>query len=245
MLKPLLAAALLGGQAANVPVPAPTRCISRAEIGDLTLVGASVAVEVVRNACRSLLPATAFLATPAGADFAARMRAEGQRRLDAAMDGIARISGGGPNMPRATIRALIAGMMSEGAGREFAARADAPMCRDANEIMEIASTLSPDQMARFVGAFASIADHVARMRPPPAAAPPAPPGPVPAPRTAPPETAPPTPHPAAFEAAPDGDRPTAVLLAPPATANRAPPGTPAAPRPPRAPFAPFLCPQPQ
>jgi len=163
MLKLLLGAALVTAQAPAAPNP--VRCITRDQIGDLTLVGASVAVEVVRNACRSYLPATAFLATPAGTAFSARMREEGQRRLDSAIDGVARLSGNGSEMPRETIRTLIRGMMTEGAGTELARHADASLCRDANEIMEIASTLSPDQMARFVGAFASIADHVARMRP--------------------------------------------------------------------------------
>ena len=232
MLKLLLGAALVTAQAPAAPNP--VRCITRDQIGDLTLVGASVAVEVVRNACRSYLPATAFLATPAGAAFSARMREEGQRRLDSAIDGVARLSGNGTEMPRETIRTLIRGMMTEGAGTDLARHADASLCRDANEIMEIASTLSPDQMARFVGAFASIADHVARMQPlrPTRITPiPAPPGSAPpAPRPAPPETAPPTPHPAAFEA----------------PARRAPPPVVTVPRPPGArapspPLRPFLC----
>src|SRR5258707_4236828 len=105
MLKLLLGAALISSQPPSAPNPA--RCITRDEIGDLTLVSASVAVEVVRNACRSFLPTTAFLATPAGADFSARLRVEGQRRLDSAIEGVARISGGGANMPRATIRTFI------------------------------------------------------------------------------------------------------------------------------------------
>jgi hypothetical protein len=194
MLKAVLAAALLSGQAASVP--APTRCITRAEVGDLTLVSASVAVEVVRNACRSHLPTTAFLVSPAGAD-----------------------------MPRAAIRIFIRGLLTEGAGADFAQYADAPLCRDANEVMEIASTLSPDQMARFVGAFASIADHVARMRPP-----------RPALQPAPPETAPPTPHPAAFESAPTRVPPPVVIV--PITPA---PGSGAATRSRHRPLAPFLC----
>src|SRR5206468_5262290 len=122
-------------------------------------------VEVVRGACRSYLPATAFLASAAGAEFSARLRAEGQRRIDSALDGIARLTGDGANLPRTAIRAMAQGMMTQGAGAELASQADASLCRDANEILEIASTLSPDQMARFVGAFASIADHVARTHP--------------------------------------------------------------------------------
>ena len=241
MLKTLLAAALVSAQAAGGPSPA--RCITRAEVGDVTLVGAAIAVEVVRNACRTHLPETAFLATPAGAEFSARLRAEGQHRLDSAMGGMARVSSD-PNMPRAAIQTFVRGMMAEGAGADFARLADTSLCRDANEIMEIASTLSPDQMARFVGAFASIADHVARMRPmgPTHIVPvPAPPGSAPPePRPAPPETVPPTPHPAAFEAPPRHAPPPVVIVPSVRT-----PGAPTPPRPPRPPMRPFLCPQPE
>jgi hypothetical protein len=216
LMKAMLAAALLGGQAANVPAPA--RCITRGEIGDLTLVGASVTVEVVRNACRTHLPETAFLVTPAGAEFSARLRAEGQHRLESALNGVGRLAGGdNSNMSQAAVRTFIRGMMVEGAGTDFAQYADASLCRDANEILEIASTLSPDQMARFVAAFASIADHAARMQPPHAA-----------PHPALPETRPPAPHPAAFEA-PRRRAPPPVVVVP------------ATPRPPHPPFTPFLC----
>jgi hypothetical protein len=226
MLKALLALAVAGSQAAAPPNPA--RCITRAEVGDVSLVGVSVAAEVVRNACRSYLPATAFLISPAGAEFSARLRAEGQRRLDSALDGVARLSGNSPNMPRAAVATMIRGMMSEGAGTELSRMADASLCRDANEILEIASTLSPDQMARLVGAFASIADHFARMQPPRPAPPTIPP---------PPAGATPTPHPAALEV-PAAAPPPPVLIVP------ATPGQTAR-RTPRPPLAPFLCQAPQ
>lgn len=217
MMKMMLAAALLGGQAANVT--APTRCLTRGEVGDLTLVGASVAVEVVRNACRTHLPETAFLATPAGADFSARLRAEGQHRLESALNGVGRLAGGdNSNMSQAAVRTFVRGMMTEGAGTDFAQFADASLCRDANEILEIASSLSPDQMARFVGAFASIADHVARMRPPQT-------GPHPAP----PAASPPSPHPAAYEVPRRPASPPVMVMRPP----------------PHPPLTPFLCRQPE
>ena len=123
MLKRLLAALLISAQAAAPPPP--VRCLTRAEVGDLTLVGASVAVEVVRNACRSYLPATAFLETPAGAAFSARLRVEGQHRLDPALDGVARLTGSGTSLPRAGVRAMVGGLMNEGAGADFARQADA------------------------------------------------------------------------------------------------------------------------
>lgn len=242
MLKLLLAAAVASGQAAAAPNP--ERCITREEVGNISLVGASVAVEVVRNACRTYLPATAFLATQAGADFAARLHAEGEHRLDSALDGMARLSGDSANMPRTMMRAMIQGMMAQGAGADFARFTDASLCRDANEILEIASTLSPDQMARLVGDFASIADHVARMHPPRPAAtvPHAPPGAAPpAPHPAPPETVPPAPHPAAFEVAPT-HRPA---HAPPPPVVIVPTVREPGARAPQPPLRPFLCPQAQ
>jgi hypothetical protein len=243
MLKLLLAAAVASGQAA---APNPERCITREEVGNVSLVGASVAVEVVRNACRTYLPATAFLATQAGADFAARLRVEGEHRLDSALDGVTRLSGDSANMPRTMMRAMVQGMMTQGAGADFARFTDASLCRDANEILEIASTLSPDQMARLVGDFASIADHVARMHPPhptPAAPHAPPPGATPpALHPAPPETAPPAPHPAAFEVAPT-HRPTHAPPPPPVVVvpTIREPGA----HVPQPPIRPFLCQQAQ
>jgi hypothetical protein len=221
MLKLSVAAALIAAPAANPP-GAP-RCITRAEVGDVTLVGAAILVEGVRSACRTHLPATAFLAGPAGAEFAARMRAEGLRRLEPALAGITRVAGQAPDMNAAMVRTMIRGFMAEGTGTELAPYADPILCRDANEILEIASTLTPDQMARFTGAFASLADRLARM---------APPSPAPA---AEPEDADeleeeaPRPQPIAFVAPPEaGPPPPDVTVALPA----------------RPPLPPFLCPQP-
>jgi hypothetical protein len=232
MLKPLLAALLLSAQAPGAP--GPVRCLTRAEVGDLTLVGASVAVEVVRNACRAYLPATAFLETPAGAAFSARLRVEGQHRLDSAIDGVARLSGSGSSMPRAGVRAMVGGLMNEGAGADFARQADASMCRDANELMEIASTLSPDQMARFVGALASLADHVARMQAAHHLA-------------TPPSGATPSPHPAALDMAPTAAPPRVIVptAPPPVVITPVRPGPPAPPGSHHPTMTPFLCQQPE
>jgi len=223
MLKPLLMALLISAQAQGGP--GPTRCVTRAEVGDVTLVTASVAVAVVRNACRSFLPATAFLETPAGAAFSARLRADAEHRVDSALDGVARMMGNGTNLPREGMRAMIVGMMSEGAGTDLARQADASLCRDVNEMMEIASTLSPDQMARFAGAVASLADHFARMQAARHSAP------------TPPSGAAPAPHPAALEMAPT---PAPTPAPPPVVRSR-----PAPPPSLHAPMTPFMCPQPQ
>ncbi|HYJ53254.1 MAG TPA: hypothetical protein VEW04_08775 [Allosphingosinicella sp.] len=215
MLKLMAAAALLSAPAANPP-GAP-RCLTRAEVGDLTLVGAAILVEGVRSACRTHLPETAFLSSPAGAEFAGRMRAEGQSHLEPAMNGITRMAGETPNAGLAMVRTVVRGLMAEGSGTEFAQYADAQLCRDSNEILEIASTLTPDQMARFVGAFASIADRLARMAPPR----------MPAPAT--PDDEALRPRPTAFAAPAVPSVPPRVVIEPPS----------------RPPLQPFLCPQPQ
>jgi hypothetical protein len=225
MLKLSVAAALIAAPAANPP-GAP-RCITRAEVGDVTLVGAAILVEGVRSACRTHLPATAFLAGPAGTEFAARMRAEGLRRLEPALAGITRVAGQAPDMNAAMIRTMIRGFMAEGTGTELAPYADPILCRDANEILEIASTLSPDQMARFTGAFASLADRLARMAPP---RPPAAPDDLDeSDELDEPEADTPRPQPIAFVAPPEAPSPPPV-----ATVTR----------PARPPLPPFLCPQP-
>jgi hypothetical protein len=232
MLKLSVAAALLAAPAATPP--AAPRCVTRAEIGDMTLVGAAILVEGVRSACRRHLPATAFLASAAGTEFAARMRAEGQRRLEPALAGVTRMAGERPNASLAMASTVIRGLMAEGSGTELAPYADSYLCRDANEILEIASTLTPDQMARFVGAFASMADRLARIAPPP---------------TTPATTEDPdadeddalAPRPASFAPRRETRPPEPVHIVP-ATPH---PEDGAAPRMPRPPLPPFLCPQPQ
>ena len=231
MLKLSVAAALLAAPAANPP--AAPRCITRAEVGDLTLVGASILVEGVRSACATHLPATAFLASPAGTAFAARMRAEGQRRLEPAIDGLSRAAGQAPGMNAAMIRTMIRGFMAEGTGRELAPYADPILCRDANELLEIASTLSPEQMARFAGAFASLADRIARMAPP----------------TPPAAAEEPDELEGLDEPGEEAPRPQQIAFAPPAgtaapnAVDAAPEADVATPSAPRSPLPPFLCPQ--
>lgn len=225
MLKLMAAAALLSAPAASPP--AAPRCLTRAEVGDLTLVGAAIVVEGVRSACRTHLPAGAFLVSPSGAAFSARMRGEGQARLEQAISGITRMAGETPNASLVMARTMIRGLMAEGSGAELAQYADAVLCREANEILEIASTLTPDQMARFVGAFAAIADHIARIAPPPA-----------------PTEEPDVDEEDALTPRPASYAPRRETRTPPVEVVPAEPGEHALPNVPRPPMQPFLCPQP-
>ncbi len=225
MLKFLTMAAMLGTQAAGPPpLPRPVPCVTRAEVGAFTVIGMAVTVEMVRNACRPHLADTAYLRTPAAAEFSARLRSEAHQRFDVAMAGVSRMVGGSADQAQTTamMRGMFGLMMTEGAGADFAGSLDAEFCRDANEIVEISSALSPDQMARLMGAFASIADHFIRTGPPRL---PAPAAPAAAPPAAAP--APPRPTPLAFDVQRRARRPAA----PPAVT--APP--------PRPPIQPFLC----
>ena len=163
MLKPLLAALLISAQAAAPPRPGPlphSRGSRRSHPGGRVGRGRGGAQCLPLLSARHRFPGDAgrrglFGAAARGGTASARSRrSTGSARLTAAARACRARDAGRWSR----------GLMNEGAGADFARQADASLCHDANEIMEIASTLSPDQMARFVGAFASIADHVARMQ---------------------------------------------------------------------------------
>ena len=105
MLKMLMAAALLTGQAASPPAAPASPCITRQQLGDISLVVIAATVETARNACRPHLPATAFLATPAGVEFAGRLRGEARQRLISAVAGFARMGSTG-GMSAETLRTM-------------------------------------------------------------------------------------------------------------------------------------------
>lgn len=181
MLKALAMAAMLSSPTTGAPAPSRApHCLTRTQINDASVVVAATLVETVRNACRAHLPTTAWLTTAAATDYSARLRAEARQRLDSAVSVTAGM-GTSTTMPRETIRSMTEVGLREGAGTELARYATAEICADANEILEISSTLSPDQTGRFFGAFASLIDHGLRMLPPgmfgPGAHPPADHGP--------------------------------------------------------------------
>lgn len=165
MLKVAMAA-LLATQAAGTPPALP--CLTRQQLGDIsvvTMMTMASMVETARNACRPHLPATAFLATPAAAEFSGRMRAEARQRLVSAVAGMTRMAPNTGMTPEA-LRALGEQGLAAGAGAEFSAFLIPAICGDINEMMEISAELSPDQMGRFFAAFGSLFDNVIRIMPP-------------------------------------------------------------------------------
>ncbi len=165
MLRMLAMAALLTTGASPAPIPAAPPCITREQIADISVVTMASMVETSRNACRPHLPATAFLASPAGTDFSGRLRGEARRRLISAMAGITRMTAGSGMTPEA-LRTMTEQGLADGAGAEFSAFLNPAICSDINEIMEISAELSPEQMGRFFGAFGSLLDNVIRILPP-------------------------------------------------------------------------------
>ena len=186
MLGMLAIAAMLTSPATLRAPPAAPPCLTRQQIGDISVVTMASMVESARNACRPHLPATAFLATPAAGEFSGRLRAEARQRLASALAGVTRIVEAAGMTPE-TIRNLGEEGIAEGTGAEFAGFLNPALCGDINEIMEISATLSPDQMGRFFSAFGSLVDNVIRIMPPGIlgpdgvpAIPPPPPGALPA-----------------------------------------------------------------
>jgi hypothetical protein len=166
MLKSLAIAATLASQAASTPAaPAAPHCLTRQQIGDISVVAMASMVETARNACRPHLPATAFLATPAAAEFSGQLRAEARQRLISAVAGITKMAPTRGMTPE-TLRSLGEQGLAEGTGAEFSAFLSPAICGDISEIMEIGAALSPDQMGRFFGAFGSLIDNVIRLMPP-------------------------------------------------------------------------------
>jgi hypothetical protein len=167
MLKILAIAATLTAPTATPAPPPPSapHCITRQQVSDMAVVSIAAMVESLRTACQTHLAPTAWLATPAAAEFSARLRGEAERRFESALTGIAGMFGGA-NIPPETVQSFRRELFSDGSATEFARLVNPAICSDANEMFEIGSTLSPDQMGRFFGAFASLVDNFIRIVPP-------------------------------------------------------------------------------
>ncbi len=196
MLKMLAIAALLTTGTAPAAPPAPA-CLTRQQIGDISVVSVASMFETARNACRPHLPATAFLATPAAAEYSGRLRAEARQRLTSALAGVTSIVEAA-GMTREVIRNMGEEGIAEGVGTDLAHYLNPALCADINEILEISAELTPDQTGRFFGAFGSLVDRIIRILPPEAFGPGHDPIPL---IPSPPRSAPATPAPAATPAA--------------------------------------------
>lgn len=202
MLK-LFMAGMLATQAAAAPPAPPARppCLTRAQFGNFGVVGVAMFVSVAQNACRQHLRPGAFLTSDAGNAYVANLRAEGRARLPSTIDAMVAVVPSGPAASPTLMRGMFNGLLSDDAGREWSAMVTPALCSDADELIEAASVMTPERTARFMGAFASLADNVYRMMPqrpaPPAAAPAGRPQPLAFTRgaTPPPGAQPPQPRP--------------------------------------------------
>lgn len=211
MLKLFMAGLIAAQATAAPPAPPAPRCITRTQFGNLGVVGVAMFVGVAQNVCRQHLRPGAFLTSEAGNAYISNMRTEGRSRLPSTLDAMIPMMPGGPAASPTMMRGVMGALLADDAGREWAPMVNPALCRDADEVIEAVSVMTPERTARFMGAFAALADHFYRMMPAPSR--PAAPAATPAPR------------PSSLAFAPD------VPPAPPRA-------HPVAPRPP---MPPFLC----
>ena len=164
MLKAAIMATLLTSQAASPPPPpAAANCITREQAGSMGVVGAALFVNIAQNACRPHLRPSAFLQSTPGRAFVASIVADGRRRLPAMLTGISATTRSSQGRFMAGfLRGFVTGMLQEDGGVDWAEYADPLICRDADEMIAIMATLSPDQIGRFTGAFVSLGDRMSR-----------------------------------------------------------------------------------
>ncbi len=156
MFQPLIAAALIAGQAAQAAQPAApaTTCVTREEARDMAVAFLPLLVTAVAQRCRPHLGATAFLTGRAG-PWIERLRSEAQPRRASALRGLA----------KATAMQAPAGVGGEAAFDFIAAIATAGVvesirpesCGDIDAIAEAASPLPPENVGRLVASTVSLA----------------------------------------------------------------------------------------
>lgn len=155
MLQPLIAAALIAGQAAQAAQPTqPATCVSREEARDMAIAFLPLLVTAVAQRCRPHLAATAFLAGRSE-PWVERLRREAEPRRASALRGLA----------RATAMQAPEGMGGEAAFDFIAALATAGVvgsikpesCGDIDAIAEAASPLPPENVGRLVASTLSLA----------------------------------------------------------------------------------------
>jgi hypothetical protein len=164
MFKAAIMATMLTSQAASPPPPpAAATCITREQAGSMGVVGAALFVNIAQNACRRHLRPSAFLQSASGRAFVTSIVADGRRRLPAMLTGITATTGGGQGpFVSGFFRAFVTGMLQEDGGADWAEYADPLICRDADEMIAVMATLSPDQIGRFTGAMISLGDRMSR-----------------------------------------------------------------------------------
>lgn len=156
MFQPLIAAALIAGQAAQAaqPAGAPSTCVTREEARDMAIAFLPLLVTAVAQRCRPHLAATSFLAGRSDA-WIEQLRREAAPRRASALRGLA----------KATAMEAPAGMGGEAAFDFIGAIATAGVvgsitpeaCPDIDAIAEAAAPLPPENVGRIVASTLSLA----------------------------------------------------------------------------------------
>ena len=161
MIKLFAVAAMLSAQAvAPPPPPAAPRCLTRQQVGDLSIVGASIFVSGARTMCREHLTAEAFLASPAGERYANSLRGEAERRLDLAVTAFDRFGAPRDALGMAMAGTMIRGLMSGGPPPQLAGLADSATCNDLSLMIQAMAGMTPDQISQFSAAMASLGSRM-------------------------------------------------------------------------------------
>jgi hypothetical protein len=156
MFQPLIAAALIAGQAAQAaqPAPAASTCVTREEARDMTVAFLPLLVTAVAQRCRPHLGATAFL-TGRADPWIERLRREAQPRRGSALRGLAKATAvqAPPGVGGESAFDFIAAIATAGVVESIRPES----CGDIDAIAEAASPLPPENVGRLVASTLSLA----------------------------------------------------------------------------------------
>ncbi len=154
MLQPLVAAALLFGQA----TAAPPDCITRQEASDMTVAFLPHLVDAVSRRCRPHLQPTSFLAGR-GDEWIAQLRREAAPRRESALRALAKMGGGGgmPAPPEGASAEATFEFMAGMATGAIMLAIQPQSCADIDILAESLRPLPPENVGRIVATTLSLA----------------------------------------------------------------------------------------
>ena len=153
MLQPLVAAALLFGQAST----APPNCITRQEAADMTVAFLPHLVDAVSRRCRPHLQPTAFLAGRGDA-WLEQLRREAAPRRESALRAFAKLGRGPmPAPPEGASAEVTFEFMATMATGAIMMAIQPESCADIDILTESLRPLPPENVGRIVAATLSLA----------------------------------------------------------------------------------------
>ena len=154
MLQPLVAAALLFGQASA----APTNCITRQEAADMTVAFLPHLVDAVSRRCRPHLQPTSFL-VGRGDDWIAQLRREAAPRRESALRALAKMGSGGgmPAPPEGASAEATFEFMAGMATGAIMLAIQPQSCADIDILAESLRPLPSENVGRIVATTLSLA----------------------------------------------------------------------------------------